>query len=78
MMTSRHITAAEVRHQQELRKARERERERERERDSAREMKPERKRAGTKTQPSERERALGFFSMMRFDSATSSLVFRPC
>ena len=39
-----------------------------------REIKPEREREGNKTQSTERERELGIFSMMRFDSATSSFL----
>ena len=75
-MTSCHITAAEVRHQQ--KSSGERERERERERES--EIKREREREGRKRQPTEREREreiereLGIFSMMRFDSKTSSFL----
>ena len=59
-MTLRHITAAEVRHQQ-------RERERVRER-----TKLEREREGKEPQPKEREEETGISSMIEFDTATSS------
>ena len=63
MMMSRHITAAEVRHQ-----LRVKERERERK------IKCEREREGKKPQATERERELGIFSIMLFDSATFSFT----
>ena len=60
MMTLRHITAAEVRHQQ---RHTERERERLNVIEKEKERKPNRQR--------EREREIGIFSMMGFDTATS-------
>ena len=62
-MASRHITAAEVRHQQKN------EGERERERLNASENK---ERNASQHRKSERE--LEIFSMMRFDSTTSSFL----
>ena len=53
----RHITAAEVRHQQ---------------KESVRKIKREREREGKKPQPTEREAEIEIFSMMGFDSANSS------
>ena len=53
---------------------------REREREKVREIKRQQKRKGNKPQPTnrererERERERGKFSMMRFDSATSSFL----
>ena len=70
-MTTSHITAAEVRHQKKRRRERERVRDREREREREREITREQEREG-KTQPTEREREIEKFSMMDFDSATSS------
>ena len=71
---SRHITAAEVQHKQELRREREREKEIECERE--REQKSQ-----SKNTQRERERELGIFSMMGFESASSSflalLVIKP-
>ena len=67
-MMLRHITAAEMGHQQK----RERERERERERDRVREIKREREREGEQPLPAERD--IGIFSIMGFDSATSRFL----
>ena len=66
-MTSRHITAAEVRHQQRVK-------ERERERERKRKIKREAEREGKKRQLTQRDRGLGIFSMMRFYTTTSSFL----
>ena len=65
-MTSLHITAASTK---ELRRERERERERDRERLNVSEKEKEKTSANT-----ERARDLGIFSMMRFDSTTSTFL----
>ena len=63
MMTLRHLTAAEVRHQQE------------REREREREIKRERERQKSQTdREQKRERERGIFPMMGFDYATSSFL----
>ena len=58
MMTTRHITAAEVRHQQ----------------NRVREIKHEREREEKKPEPTVREKEIGIFFMIGFDSATSSFL----
>ena len=66
-MTLRHITAAEVRHQQiERDRVREKEREREIKREAEREKK--------KRKPTDRERKIGIFSMIGFDSSISCFL----
>ena len=70
MMTSRHITAAEVRDQQ--KSYRKRKRERERERKLKREQEKEENHNGPNE--GERETALGKLSVMRFDSASFSVL----
>ena len=67
MITSRHITPAEVGHHQKSYGMREIEREK------VQEIKLERKREGKRSQPTERERELGTFSM-KFESATYQII----